>query len=79
MAYPFVASPNRTRTDGHAIDVVVVHTMEAAERRDTAEAVARWFARPETKVSAHYLCKVGSKPARNTDVYGLTSRNILRG
>jgi N-acetyl-anhydromuramyl-L-alanine amidase AmpD len=60
MAYPFVASPNRTRTDGRAIDVVVVHTMEAAERRDTAEAVARWFARPETKVSAHYCVDADS-------------------
>jgi N-acetyl-anhydromuramyl-L-alanine amidase AmpD len=51
---PFVASPNVTRTGGRQIDVVVVHTMEAAERLDTAEAVARWFARADVEVSAHY-------------------------
>lgn len=54
MDYPFVASPNVTRTEGRPIDVVVLHTMETAERSDAAEAVARWFARPETAVSAHY-------------------------
>jgi N-acetyl-anhydromuramyl-L-alanine amidase AmpD len=52
--HPFVESPNVTRTDGRPIDFVVVHTMEIAERLDAAEAVARWFARPESKVSAHY-------------------------
>ena len=33
VAYPFVESPNKTRASGRAIDVVVMHTMEIAERR----------------------------------------------
>ncbi len=60
MAYPFVASPHHTRTSGRTVDVVVVHTMEAAERLDTAEAVARWFALPGTGVSAHYCVDADS-------------------
>ncbi len=60
MAYPFIPSPNLTRTNGRVVDAVVVHTMEAAERMDTAEAVARWFARPETQVSAHYCVDADS-------------------
>jgi N-acetyl-anhydromuramyl-L-alanine amidase AmpD len=54
MDYPFIPSPNMTRTSGRPIDLVVVHTMETAERVGAAEAVARWFARPEVEVSAHY-------------------------
>ncbi len=60
MAYPSIPSPNVTRTKGRVIDVVVVHTMEAAERMDTAEAVARWFARPDVEVSAHYCVDADS-------------------
>ncbi|MDH4347067.1 MAG: N-acetylmuramoyl-L-alanine amidase [Thermoleophilia bacterium] len=60
MPYPFVASPNVTHTEGRAIDVVVMHTMEAAERLDTAEVVARWFARPDAEVSAHYCVDADS-------------------
>jgi N-acetyl-anhydromuramyl-L-alanine amidase AmpD len=60
MAYRFVASPNVTRRARRTIDVVVVHTMEAAERLDTAESVARWFARAETQVSAHYCVDADS-------------------
>ena len=54
MPFPFVESPNVTRTDGRAIDVVVIHTMEIAERGAAAEACARWFASPDSEVSAHY-------------------------
>lgn len=54
MAYPFVESPNRTRTEGRTVDLVVIHTMEVAETRGAAEAVARWFASPEAAVAAHY-------------------------
>lgn len=54
MDYPFIESPNVTRTDGRVVDVVVLHTMEIAERAGAAEAVARWFQRPETELSAHY-------------------------
>jgi N-acetyl-anhydromuramyl-L-alanine amidase AmpD len=54
VAYPFVASPNFTRATGRAIDVVVMHTMEIAERPDAAEICARWFATTVSQVSAHY-------------------------
>jgi N-acetyl-anhydromuramyl-L-alanine amidase AmpD len=54
VAAPFVESPNVTRTKGRPIGVVVIHTAEVAERADSAEAVARWFARPSSQVSAHY-------------------------
>lgn len=54
MAYRFVQSPNKTETTGRAIEVVVMHTMEIAERRDAAMICARWFASSVSKVSAHY-------------------------
>ena len=54
MAYPFVESPNKTSASGRAIDVVVMHTMEIAERPDAAMICARWFRSPASKVSAHY-------------------------
>lgn len=54
MDYPFVESPNVTRTGGRSVDLVVIHTMEVAERLNAAEAVAAWFARPDSGVSAHY-------------------------
>jgi N-acetyl-anhydromuramyl-L-alanine amidase AmpD len=58
VAYPFVESPNVTPTTGRAIDVVVMHTMEIAERKDAAEICARWFRSPVSKVSAHYCVDV---------------------
>jgi N-acetyl-anhydromuramyl-L-alanine amidase AmpD len=60
VAIPFIESPNVTRTKGRAIDVVVMHTAEVTERVDAAEAVARWFARPSTEVSAHYCVDANS-------------------
>ena len=60
MAYPFVESPNRTVTAGRTIDVVVVHTMEIAERPDAAMICARWFASRVSKVSAHYCVDAGT-------------------
>ena len=54
MPFPFVESPNVTPTDGRAIDVVVIHTMEIPERAGAAEDCARWFASPAAEVSAHY-------------------------
>ena len=54
MAYPFVASPHVTRTDGRQIDLIVIHTMEMDEKDTTAESCARWFQDPGAKVSAHY-------------------------
>jgi len=54
VPYPFVESPNKTTATGRSIDVVVMHTMEIAERPDAALICARWFAAPVSKVSAHY-------------------------
>lgn len=54
MARPFVESPNVTRRMGRKIDVVVIHTMEIAEREDAAAICARWFATEASQVSAHY-------------------------
>lgn len=54
MAFPFVESPNVTRSTGRVIDVVVIHTMEIPERPDAAEICARWFQSPASQVSAHY-------------------------
>ena len=54
MPYRFVESPNKTETSGRTFDVVVMHTMEIAERPDAAMICARWFATSVSKVSAHY-------------------------
>ena len=60
MAYPFVESPNVTRTGGRRIDLIVIHTMESAEKGDTAEHCALWFRNPAAKVSAHYCVDADS-------------------
>lgn len=54
MAYRFVESPNATQTEGRAIDLVVMHTMEIPELPGAAAICARWFASPVSHVSAHY-------------------------
>ena len=54
VAYPFVESPNVTKTGGRTIDLIVIHTMEMDEKGDTAEHCALWFKNPAAKVSAHY-------------------------
>ncbi len=43
-----------TVATNRAIDVVVMHTMEIAERKDAAEICARWFQSRASMVSAHY-------------------------
>ena len=60
MAYPFVESPNFTPASRRAVGVVVIHTMEISERSDAAEICARWFARPVSRVSAHYCVDADS-------------------
>jgi len=60
VAYPFVESPNKTVTEGREIEVVVMHTMEIAERSDAAAICARWFRTPVSKVSAHYCVDAGT-------------------
>lgn len=47
-------SPNFTPASGRPIDLVVVHTMEIAEKGTTAETCAAFFAKSSARVSAHY-------------------------
>jgi len=70
VAYPFVESPNVTPAKGRAIDVVVMHTMEIAERKDAAEICARWFATRASRVSAHYCVDADSvvRCVRESDI-----------
>ena len=52
---PFVQARNFTRGRSNAIDVLVIHTMEAPEKPTTAESVANWFAGSTApQASAHY-------------------------
>jgi N-acetyl-anhydromuramyl-L-alanine amidase AmpD len=60
VAYPFVESPNMTRTSGRRIDLVVLHTMETAEDANAAENCAAWFRNPAARVSAHYCVDADS-------------------
>jgi N-acetyl-anhydromuramyl-L-alanine amidase AmpD len=60
VAIPFVESPNFTASKGRPIDVLVMHTAEMTERAGAAEAVAAWFARPSSQVSAHYCVDADS-------------------
>jgi hypothetical protein len=51
----FVAAKNFTRANRTSVDVVVIHTMEAAETSTTAENVAAWGAGPNApQASWHY-------------------------
>lgn len=60
-AYKFVRARNFKPAARAAIDLIVVHTMEAAEKPTTAENVAAWFAGPGAPMaSAHYCVDVDS-------------------
>lgn len=51
----FIQARNYTPAKRTSVDLVVIHDMEAAESRSTAENVAKWFAGPSApKASAHY-------------------------
>jgi len=60
VPYAFIESPHRTNASGRAIDLVVIHTMEIAERDGAAEACARWFAGMASEVSAHFCVDAGT-------------------
>src|SRR5690606_3616018 len=52
---PFVQARNFTWANRPRVDVVVIHTMEAAETSTTAENVAAWAAGPSApQASWHY-------------------------
>lgn len=50
----FVQAKYYTPTVKRAIDLMVIHDMEAPEKGDTAENVANYFRNGATKASAHY-------------------------
>lgn len=50
----FIKSPNFYKGRNKPVELIVIHTMEAPEKGDTAEAVARYFQNPGLKASAHY-------------------------
>lgn len=50
-----IQARNYTKASGRAIDLIVIHTMEAIEKPGTAEAVAKWFAGANApRASCHY-------------------------
>lgn len=70
MSYPFIEARNYTRGRAVQIQLVVVHAMEAPEKPDTAESVARWFAGEDApRASVHYCVDVNSvvQCVRDTD------------
>lgn len=55
--YPFSQARWLASTNGRAIDLIVLHSMEAPEKGDTAEAVARYFANlPASRKSSCHFC-----------------------
>lgn len=55
MSYPFIQAANFHKLDpGRVIDLIVLHDMEAPEKGDTAESVARYFQTLTRPASAHY-------------------------
>lgn len=48
-----IASPNKYAGRASAVEVIVIHTMEAAEGAATAEQIAAYFAKTSTRASAH--------------------------
>jgi N-acetyl-anhydromuramyl-L-alanine amidase AmpD len=56
MPYPFVEARNYTKGRDAPIEVLVLHAMEAPEKPDTAEAVARWFAGPDAPLASCHYC-----------------------
>jgi N-acetyl-anhydromuramyl-L-alanine amidase AmpD len=58
----FVQAKHFSHAQRTAIDLIVIHTMEAHERNDTAENVAAYFAGPQApQASAHYCIDADSE------------------
>jgi len=67
----FIQARNYTKGRSNPIDVLVIHTMEAPEKPDTAENVAKWFAGSTApQASAHYCIDNNSivQSVKDTDV-----------
>lgn len=60
MSQRFIQARNYTIVPSRKIDLVVIHTMENAEKPGSAAMVARWFAGPAApRASAHYCIDAG--------------------
>lgn len=67
----FVRARNYTRTEGRAIDLIVLHTMEYPERPTGAEWCAAYFAGPSApQASAHYMID------NNSVVQGVEDKDV---
>lgn len=78
MAYPFVKAKHFTSASGRKIDLIVIHSMEAPEKGQTAENCAAYFARGTVVASAHYCVDCNSivQCVRDKDVaYGAPGAN----
>jgi hypothetical protein len=60
MAYPFVRARWFKPHARRQIDLIVIHTMEAPEKGETAERVAKFFQTTSRPASAHYCVDSGS-------------------
>ncbi len=55
LAYPFIRAANYNIASRTDVRLIVIHTMESAEKPGTARAVAQWFAgKTAPKSSAHF-------------------------
>lgn len=77
---PFVQAKWYTPAERRRVRLIVLHTMEAPDKPDTAEAVARYFTQlpPTRKASAHYCVDANSivQCVQTKDVaYGAPSAN----
>jgi N-acetylmuramoyl-L-alanine amidase len=55
-AYQFIQAKNYRKGGNLPVNRLVLHSMEAPEKGDTAEAVARYFASGAVVASCHYMC-----------------------
>jgi len=55
MAYPFIQAKNYRQGGNLPVNRLVLHSMEAEEKGDTAEAIANYFARGTVMASCHYM------------------------
>lgn len=52
----FIQAKNFTESSARRIDLLVLHSMESSEGRDTAETVAKWFAGPSAPQASAHFC-----------------------
>jgi N-acetyl-anhydromuramyl-L-alanine amidase AmpD len=60
-----LGAKNYRRASGRSVDLIVLHTMEAAEKPTTAEAVARWFGGPQAPMASAHYCVDGDSIVRS--------------